>query len=171
MFFALWPEASVARSLHALSGRLHAARHGRRTRRDTLHLTLAFIGEIPRARIAELIAVGDHSFAEAFEPFPLHLQRVACWQHNHVTFAEPLEPPEALDALVDGLRAGLKAADFATENRRFAAHVTLLRKSAGGHAPESIAPPIVWPVNGFVLVESQRRPEGAHYQPLHRWGV
>lgn len=170
VFFALWPDAPVARSLHALSGRLHRERHGRRTRRDTLHLTLAFIGDIPRARMADLIAVGDRARA-AFEPFELLLERVASWQHNHVTFAEPLERPPALDALVEALRVELKAADFATESRRFAAHVTLLRKSAAGHGPEAITPPLAWPVNGFVLVESRLRPEGAHYEPVHGWGA
>lgn len=171
VFFALWPDAAVARSLHRLSGLAHATRHGRRTRRETLHLTLAFIGEVPRERLGALIGVGDRAFRSAFAPFQLLLERVASWRHNHITFVEPLELPPALGAFVEALRAELRAAGFATENRRFAAHVTLLRKSDAGPAAEPVTPPIAWPVDGFVLVESQPRPDGAHYEPLHRWTV
>lgn len=171
MFFALWPDEAVARSVHRWSGLAHRTRGGRRTRRETLHLTLAFIGDVPRSRLDALIGVGDRAFQTAFAPFQLLLERVASWRHNRITFAEPLELPSGLGVFVGALRAELKSAGFATENRRFAAHVTLLRKSDAGPGPEPIVPPIAWPVTGFVLVESQPRPDGAHYEPLHRWTV
>lgn len=171
MFFALWPDEAVVRSLHALSRRVHQSRHGRRTRRETLHLTVAFVGEVPRARLDALIGVGDRVFRSSFAPFQLLLERIATWRHNHITFIEPLQLPDTLRVFVDTLRAELERAGFATEKRHFAAHVTLLRKSDTGTGPEMIAPPIAWPVSGFVLVESQLGREGARYRPLRAWTV
>jgi 2'-5' RNA ligase len=31
--------------------------------------------------------------------------------------------------------------------------------------------PIEWRVDGFALMESQRREEGAHYAPIRQWSV
>ena len=59
IFFALWPEPGVARQLDALAGAAHAVCGGRRMRRDTLHLTLAFLGDVADAQFDSACEAAD----------------------------------------------------------------------------------------------------------------
>lgn len=166
VFFALWPEPAIARRLHKEGERAHAATGGRRMRRDTLHLTLAFIGDIARERLDDLLACADKV---DFSPFALALDRMADWRHNHIVWAGASVLPPELESLVSQLNAALAEADFPVERRKFAAHVTLLRNARGELPAADIDPPIDWPVRTFVLVESDLRQDGAHYAVLKSW--
>lgn len=166
VFFALWPAAAIARRLHKEGERVHTATGGRRMRRDTLHLTLAFIGDIPRERLDDLRAAADKV---AFPPFTLQLDRIAGWRHNHIVWVGAAEVPAELESLVSQLNAALAAGGFPVERRKFAAHVTLLRNARGELAASELDPSIVWPVGEFVLVESDLRPEGAQYTVVATW--
>lgn len=166
MYFALWPAPAVARRLHKEAECAHGLAGGRRMRRDTLHLTLAFIGDIPRARLDDLRAAAGKV---AFSPFMLRLDRVAGWRHNHIVWAGASELPEELESLVTQLNAALAEGGFPVERRKFAAHVTLLRNARGEFPAAELDPPIEWPVGEFVLVESDPKPEGAQYTVLESW--
>jgi len=168
VFFALWPDAGTARRLDDLAAETHAKCNGRRMRRDTLHLTLAFIGDIPRERVADLIAAGDRIPAAAFT---LKLDRIASWRHNRIVWAGAREVPEALADLVARMNVVLAEAGFPVEQRKFAAHVTMLRNARADLQSDEINPPIDWQVGSFVLVESDRREDGAHYKPLKVWSA
>lgn len=135
-------------------------------RRDTFHLTLAFIGDIPRERVVDLITAGDRIPAAAFV---LKMDRIATWRHNRIVWAGAREVPEALADLVARLNVVLVEAGFPVEQRKFAAHVTLLRNARADLASDEIDPPIDWQVGGFALVESDRREDGAHYKLLKVW--
>lgn len=166
MFFALWPTPAAARTLHKEGERAHGLTGGRRMRRDTLHLTLAFIGDIPRERLDELRAAADKV---AFSPFTLSLDSIAGWRHNHIVWAGASELPGELESLVTQLNAALAAAGFPVEHRKFAAHVTLLRNARGELPVAELDPSVEWPVGDFVLVESDPKPEGAQYTVLESW--
>ncbi|NMF97317.2 RNA 2',3'-cyclic phosphodiesterase [Aromatoleum toluolicum] len=166
MYFALWPAPAAARRLHKEGELAHGLTGGRRMRRDTLHLTLAFIGDIPRERLDELRAAADKV---AFSPFTLSLDRIAGWRHNHIVWAGASELPGELESLVTQLNAALAAAGFPVERRKFAAHVTLLRNARGELPAAELDPPVEWPVGDFVLVESDPKPEGAQYTVLESW--
>jgi 2'-5' RNA ligase len=174
IFFALWPEPAVARRLHALSAVAHAACGGRRMRSDTLHLTLAFLGEVDAARfdlacaIADEVAAGGGIAADEYQGEVLRIDRLAWWKHNHIVWAGCDEVPPALAALADALVAALRGSGFVLDSRRFAAHVTLLRNAncAGEMAPIEA---FDWPVRDFVLVQSQLEREGAKYEIVRRW--
>jgi 2'-5' RNA ligase len=164
VFFALWPDARTAAALHETGAELHAGCGGRRMREASLHLTLAFIGEIPRARVAELLALAG---GLAGAPFELVLSRSGSWKGNRVVWLAPRETPPALEALAATLSQALRAAGFALEARRFRAHLTLVRDAR--RAPPPTTREVHWPVGEFVLVESERRAEGAQYRILGRW--
>ncbi|HJV26602.1 MAG TPA: RNA 2',3'-cyclic phosphodiesterase [Aromatoleum sp.] len=166
VFFALWPDEATASRLFCLSSDAHAACKGRRMRRDTIHLTLAFIGDVPPERLAQLLAVGDRVPPAAFT---LRIDRIAGWRHNRIIWAGADSAPEPLTSLVERLNAALAEADFPVEQRKFAPHVTLLRKAEGELPREEIVPPIDWRVRGFSLIESLRSHEGAQYVPLRTW--
>ena len=58
LFFALWPDDSTRDRVIELSRRLHADYGGRLVARESLHMTLAFLGETLTSRIPTLEAMG-----------------------------------------------------------------------------------------------------------------
>jgi len=167
VFFALWPDALTAARLHAAGGEAQARCGGRRMRRDTLHLTLAFVGEVAPTRVAELVAIGA---TLAAAPFTLCIERLGGWRHNRIAWAGAQAVPEALAALAAELAAKLQGAGFPIERRAFAPHVTLLRRIETDLAPCCIGP-IEWRAERIALVRSQREVEGARYEIVAEWPI
>lgn len=58
LFFALEPDPAVRRALASLARALARATGGRVPQAEILHLTLAFLGQVPAGRHAELAAIG-----------------------------------------------------------------------------------------------------------------
>lgn len=168
LFFALWPAPAVARRLHAAARDAHAGCGGRLMRLDTLHMTLAFLGEVAVACRAQIEAA---ACGIAFSPFVLEVDRIGYWRHNRILWAGCSSAPPGLNLLADALADNLRAAGFALEERPFAAHATLLRTV--GNAPRELPPlqPIVWPVADFALVASHRSVAGSRYEVLRRWAL
>ena len=167
VFFALWPGAATAAALHARACALRTTCGGRVMRRDTIHLTLAFLGDVAVSRLDALEAVAQ---AVRGERFVLELDQVGSWHGNRILWTGCAQAPAALPALAEDLGAGLRAAGFELEARAFNPHVTLVRnamRSPQGTAP----PPIRWPVASFVLVTSEREAGGARYRVLGRWAL
>lgn len=167
VFFALWPDADALRRLDQAGRAAHLICGGRRMRRETLHLTLAFIGGIPSRRVAELEGLACSIRAQ---PFELTLDRLECLQRRRIVWIGAARIPGELRELADELHTRLRTAGFRTEERSFAAHVTLLRNSlCEGELPETAG--VVWRVGEFVLVESELKPAGANYRILRRFGL
>ena len=164
VFFALWPDDRVRDALHFHAQELHRSCAGRAMRRENLHLTLVFIGDVAAGRLDDLTSVAD---AISATPFEFVLDQTGYWRHNRIVWASPLTVPEPLRALVTGIEGGLKQAGFEFDQRPYAPHITLLRDA---RAP-AILPPLDlhWPVRDFVLVESARVARGAEYRVLARW--
>ena len=167
LFFALWLPETVAASLHCLGEELARQGGGQVMRVDTLHLTLAFLGEVDAARLPELEAVGSE-VAAAHRAFRLVLDRIERWDHNRIDWAGASEVPSELGALAASLRASLSVLGFPVEPRAFAPHVTLVRKRAADIRPQPITP-LSLLVNELRLVESRRGGAGADYAPVARW--
>lgn len=165
VFFALWPDNPVRAALDRLAGALHRLRGGRRTRAETLHLTLVFVGNLPREHLLALQAVAAGVRVPAFT---LTLDRTDCWPHNRIAHATASQPPHALLDLVCALERGLDGLGIPFDHRPYKAHVTLLRKTDCRRADPPIEP-IVWPARDFVLVESELGTEGARYLILGRY--
>lgn len=133
-------------------------------RRDTLHLTLAFLGDIASERVVDARRVAE---TIAAEPFDLTLDRLGSWRHNRILWAGGAVPPR-LTFVADALGDGLRAAGFTLDAKPLAPHITLLRDANCVEAP-LLAQPIVWPVRDFVLAESRLSPDGARYEIVGRW--
>jgi len=175
LFFALCPPAAVAARLHAAA--LDAARTfgGRIMRPETLHLTLAFLGQVPLSRLDELCRIGAAIKARTLD---LRLDRLGWWRHNQIVWAGVSEQrvPDELQRLATELASRLAEAGFAVESRAFVPHVTLLRKagntrSAGTDAVAllPVLNEVLWPVVDFVLVRSMPSTSGAEYRIVARW--
>ncbi|NTV09709.1 MAG: RNA 2',3'-cyclic phosphodiesterase [Zoogloea sp.] len=165
LFFALWPQADVASSLEALGQQVHAEAGGRRMRRDTLHLTLAFIGGVPQRDLPRLRSIAADISADSFE---FDLDRLGFWNRKGIVWAGCSGQPAGLDELAARLGTGLRAAGFEVEARPFVAHVTLLRNAR--HETALPEPGLIrWKAADFVLVESLPSPERARYRVVGRW--
>lgn len=173
MFFALWPPAEVADRLAAIAGEATARYGGRATRRETIHLTLAFLGEVPELRFGELVETAASVRCASFE---FCLDRLGFWQHNHLLWAGG-EMPAALDALHDKLLQALTGGGFKIDGggRRFSPHVTLVRKLPSGGdltaGQEMPLPAVAWPCEQFFLVRSRLASSGSEYRILHQFSL
>lgn len=143
---------------------------GRPTCQETIHLTLAFLGDIPESRLPELIAAAQAVRAPAFM---LELDRLGYWRHNRIRWAGCAATPPALVELASRLREVLNAAHFAVDrdHAEFVPHITLLRKCIHPGIQQAIEPPLQWPAGEFVLVRSRLDAEGANYERLAEFGL
>ena len=165
LFFALWPDAAARAALERWSAAIHRAAGGRATRGDSIHLTLAFLGDSDPDRLGELKAAAG---GVRVEPFELVLDEPGFWKHNRLAWAGATETPGALATMVSDLRAALAAAQFTFDPKPFVPHVTLVRKAQAGFVMPAVQP-IRWAVTGFVLVRSVMRPAGRDYLVESRW--
>ncbi|TBR16955.1 RNA 2',3'-cyclic phosphodiesterase [bacterium] len=130
--FLAWPLSGPAAEAagRAIAGLRAAAPGARWYDPATLHVTAAFLGEVPASRVPELRALA--AAAEGASPSP---QRAALeglgafpsWDAPRIVWAGVGEGAAALCALEAGLRARLAAAGFPIEDRPFTPHVTLGR--------------------------------------------
>ncbi len=165
VFLALWPDADTAAVLHAHGRALQAACGGRLMRRDTVHLTLAFIGEVEADAVARIQAIAAQVQGARFE---LVLDRVGSWHGHRIVWAGASSTPAPLAALAQALDAKLRTAGFELEARAFFPHVTLVRNARSTPEPDGVQA-VRWAVDSFVLVCSERLASGAHYRVLGRW--
>lgn len=160
VFFAIWPSRAEAASLHRLAGSLEVPA-ARLMRAETLHLTLAFVGDV---NVAELSRLGDAARGLDGREMRLNFDELGWWRHNRILWIGCRQPPRELSALASDLRTRLGEAGFRLEPRPFRPHVTLMRRaSAVGELP---APQLVWQVSRVVLVRSRLSPGGASYEVL-----
>lgn len=135
-------------------------------RADTLHLTLAFLGEVS-ARHRDVLLRDIHDIA--LGAFELCLDHPGHWPHNRIGWLGLRQPSPPLESLVQDLRDQICALAVPCDARPHTPHVTLLRNTPGGVAPECL--PVNWLVDGFVLVASNPQADGAHYEVLRKWSL
>jgi RNA 2',3'-cyclic 3'-phosphodiesterase len=166
VFFAIWPCQAERAALSAWRPLLHEACGGRMMRPDTLHATLAFLGNVATHRLQALqLAAREVSGA----PFLLSFDVARYWAHNRIVYAAPGSEPELLLQLVSELERSLRRHRFRFDQRSYKPHVTLLRHAQwdGGPLPE--VAPVAWQVREFALVQSLSDDRGARYQVLARF--
>ena len=164
LFFALWPDAAVRDALAALAADAQTECGGRMTAPEKIHLTLFFVGDIERVRIAAVEAAAGHL---STAPFDLVLDRLGRW-HNSIVWAGASKCPPALVALAAELDDALARAGVQGDKRPYVPHITLVRNAA--RAPTTAAiPPCAWRAREFVLVESVPAARGVRYDVRARW--
>jgi len=165
LFFALWPPPATRDALAAWS-RAHAPHRSRPARAENLHRTLAFLGNVPEARLDAVHAVGASVHAA---PTALTLTRVEHWPRPRLLCALPAPGPGPLAALVASLRDALAEARLPVETRPFLAHVTLVRKVGRAWPAAALPEPLPWPAERLVLVRSESTDGGVRYRELAGW--
>jgi RNA 2',3'-cyclic 3'-phosphodiesterase len=168
VFFALWPPEDIAGRLAAVAADYSRAASGRPTRCETIHLTLAFLGDIAVERLPELQRVAGEVHGVSFE---LMLDRFGVWQHNRLFWAGCTAPPTALGELASALKQRLHDGGFAVADakRPFAPHVTLIRKLLRLDGALPAAEALSWRCRDFVLVRSRLSDKGSDYEVMGRF--
>ncbi|HMA89022.1 MAG TPA: RNA 2',3'-cyclic phosphodiesterase [Burkholderiales bacterium] len=165
LFFAAWPPPRTALGLQRWAEEAARETRGKVTRAETIHLTLAFLGEVDDPRIQSVVKAAGQTAGKAHR---LPLEQARYWKHNRIVWVGPNETPAPLAELVVNLKSLLLAEKFALEQRAFEAHVTLIRKAQAPRALPAL-PALDWPVEEFVLVRSTLSNEGSSYDVLERF--
>ena len=165
----------MADRLAEIAGNAAASFGGRATRRNTIHLTLAFLGEVPESRLAELCALAD---SVQGPPFTMALDRLGYWRHNRLLWAGSQAPVAPLGELVRQLRNALANSGFLVdaEKKGFVPHVTLVRKIPASTEPRENQhfpsfESLTWRADRFVLVRSRLSSSGSEYLILREFSL
>ncbi len=165
LFFALWPDDEVRAQLERWSRELHALCGGRATPTENLHVTLAFLGSVEEARVAEVERAAGEVTPRTVS---LVLDQPGYWKHNRIAWAGASVVPPELDAFVAELRGALARSHVGFDAKGFVSHVTLLRDAREPKAMPALDP-IPWKVDGFSLVQSVTLPRGSRYEIRRSW--
>ena len=170
LFIALSPseeaKAALERDLNALR---KCCRKGSFSRAENLHITLAFLGEVPEERLDDLRAAMDGCGAGPFGVTVGDLGRFRGREGDTLVFR--VDGGDPLRALQKKLSENLISKGFALEDRAFRPHLTLARRAslrAGETIPTVSArlEPVSFTAERMVLSLSHR-PEGVlTYTPL-----
>jgi 2'-5' RNA ligase len=164
LFLAAWPNAGVRAELAAARDAWRWPPGARPVVDANLHLTLHYLGEVARERVAALASalVQVDTTAMTLQP-----QDAEVWKGGIAVLRIDADP--ALLALHARLGDVLSGAGTALDRRPFAPHVTLARKARGAEPPRERAD-LAWQASGFALVESVRG-RVATYRVLHTFGA
>ncbi len=137
---------------------------GNFTKRENLHLTLAFIGEYPDPdEVIDVLETVD------FEPLRLSLEGIGSF--GNLWWAG-LSGNDELRALAKRLRRALAEAGIPYDRKKFSPHITLVRKpvSRSGSVPEEILrglPHAEMTADHISLMRSDRGKNGMIYTELY----
>lgn len=162
LFFALWPDTETRAALHAWAREAQTECGGRVMRADTLHLTLAFLGDVEPAQVKDVQDVHQRA---PLTPFTLVLDQLGYWPARKILWAGAQMPPAPLEATHAALREHLRARGWHIGDGVLHPHITLLRHVR--RAPAELMPrPLSWHCSDYVLVHSVLTPHGPHYRLL-----
>ncbi len=165
VFFALWPDAGVRAALAGLAREVALESGGRPTAPDLIHLTLAFIGEQPAMRVDTLrhLAGGIRTPA-----FALALDEVGGFRRTGIAWVGSSMPQPELAALRDDLARALQSQGFPVDERPYAPHLTLARRSTTV-INRRLLEPIRWCATSFTLMASDLGASGPAYRTIAKW--
>jgi 2'-5' RNA ligase len=165
LFFAVWPSEVERAAMAAVAARLELGPDIRRVAAEDYHVTVAFVGEVPVARIEALIGIGA---ASARGPCALAFDAYEYWPKPEVVVAAARQIPANLDRLWRALHERLGAIGCALDPKRLRPHVTLARRVADDRALPS-PPACAWNVTDLCLMRSVRGRTTPAYTVVARW--
>lgn len=136
---------------------------GRPVPQANLHLTLAFLGAQPAARLDALRHLAAGVTSDSFE---LTLNRLITLGKGFVCLA-PTETPPALLHLAGSLAERLSALGIVLDSRPYLPHLTLARQAPT--QAQGAAATFSWRAERFVLYQSKNTEDGVRYQELGSW--
>ncbi|WP_299234055.1 RNA 2',3'-cyclic phosphodiesterase [uncultured Halomonas sp.] len=166
LFLALEPPDDLRERLATLADLAQARCGGRRMPDASLHLTLAFLGEVDEGRLSALVEwVGCQAPTGGI----WRLDRWGSFRRPGNVWVGGRTHDPALDALQAGLWNGLEALGLGVRPTRFVPHVTLLRRAermAIGPLEAQAPVALDWRWQRLTLLRSYTEQDGARYKAL-----
>lgn len=170
LFLSIPLDEKTKREIIVIRNKLrNHAESGRFTQEENLHLTLVFLGDVPKEQIPTIINIMDSA---KWIPFPLLLNRMRSFKKdNGSIYWLGCEKCPMLLKLQKELADKLRVAGFKVEFKVFLPHLTLGRQIVSKKSLEQEFPPIVYNVNYFSLMQSDRTNRKLTYKEIHRTTV
>jgi 2'-5' RNA ligase len=146
-------------------------------RRENLHLTLQFLGEVSVNRLDQVFQAADAA-ADTVFPFEFVVEGAGFFgsvRSPRVAWAGVADPPPALHRLQLSVAQQLAEGGFVPGKQKFESHITLGRIRESAQAAELTSQLAsanntafgVVPVNRLVVLQSHLEPSGVLYSILH----
>lgn len=164
-FFALVPDDAVRQRFVTLARDVARRSRGRAVSGEHVHLTLAFLGDVPVTSVPDLRGIGDRL---PHEGALLEFDTLGAWRASGVAWVAPSRLPPPLTQLHATLNQALRDSGFEVETRPFRPHVTLARRCVQPQG-RAVMTPIAWPVRKLCLIGSELHPEGPVHSTLAEW--
>ena len=139
-----------------------------RTRPESMHLTVKFLGSVRDSHVTRLTTVVRES-VQCISPFQLKLDQVTVFGKSDAPriVAVSLTPVESIRFLAEQLDKACATLGFQRETRSFSPHVTIYRpKKPGRIGKNHWDSAIQIPVQELILFQSELNPDGAVYHVL-----
>lgn len=172
VFIALELPDDFAADVAGLARQLSAEVDGRFLRRESYHLTLAFLGEIDEAELASAIAAVEETCATC-APVPLRADGLGKFgRSGDATLWLGIAPNPELDDVVYPLRDALLDHGLDFDEKTFKAHVTIARRAK---LPSGSLPQLAFPHDSHAtrvtVFKSTLEKDGAVYKPLYTYDL
>ncbi|MBR2520661.1 MAG: RNA 2',3'-cyclic phosphodiesterase [Oscillospiraceae bacterium] len=171
LFIAIELPADVKDQTERAAGDLkQRVEAGRFPGKQNYHITLAFLGEVPRQRLDSVKSAMDSCRAE---PFTLTLGGLGRFRRREGDVVwRKVEAPDALFSLQKDLSDSLIQRGFELESRKFTPHITLARGAVfkngfGTVAPGSAPDDVSFTVSRMTLMESRLTGGKRVYTPMY----
>lgn len=172
LFYALWPPRARAKAWHEAARRWARTHPGAKVvPAERLHLTLVFLGGVPRERLGAFLALGAALGPPPAEP--LVLDRFECWSGPRVACLAGPTPEGAWRRFAERLAREARALGAKVEDRPFRPHLTLARKvrpEAFDASGLKTSLPLRWSADRFRLIHSESAAEGLRYRTVGEFG-
>jgi 2'-5' RNA ligase len=167
LFFAALPDDAAGEALAARAVALELDAGARLVLRHNLHMTLAFLGDVPVSQLPLVRRIGDlHSGAA----FSLRFDAYEYWPKPEVVVVAARTVPPTLQELWQRLHHDLKAAGWALDAKRLRPHVTLARKVSQSPVLPAMSG-FVWPVRNLSLMRSTTSGVHSVYTVVDTWSL
>ena len=152
-----------------MQDRLREKGRGNFTREENLHLTLAFLGEVPAARLDEVKRAMD---AVTVRSMKLNFAHVGCFVRDSELWWIGADDNRTLSGLQRALVNELRAADLPVDSKKFRPHITLAREMHIGNInrKELLPEAFATEVSAISLMVSERISGRLTYTEIYRTG-
>lgn len=172
LFFAYWPSPSKAEEIVPWVRSAHALYGGRMMRSETLHMTLAFLGEAD-ADTAQRLARACTQWR--LPAGSMVLREPGRFRNAKVVWLGPSQSgPDSLSWLYQAneqLWSCLAPLGWQPRESAFRPHVSLLRNAGPGELDALQGPEVAWSPQRCVLVGSRPTEAGSRYTVLAEVGL
>ncbi len=133
---------------------------------QNLHITLAFLGDVPPRKIEALM---DNVTGVRAGALQVSLDELGYWPKPRILWLGPVTTPAPVALLARDLRRAARTAQISVDNRDYRAHLTIARNCLTPPPAAVMLPAVILTFSRFSLFESINSRHGVRYQALSSW--